>query len=137
MLLEEIMTQPVVTVTMDDSLRLIREIFSKMKFHHLLVIEHDKLVGVISDRDLLKQISPSLDTSAATLQDMAVLDRPVHQIMSRNLVTLTKDASIKTAIQTFLNKEVSCIPIVDSENRVEGIVSWKDVFRSLLTFSHS
>ncbi|NOZ11527.1 MAG: CBS domain-containing protein [Gammaproteobacteria bacterium] len=137
MRVEEIMTQPVVTVAMDDSLRLIREIFSKMKFHHLLVTEHDKLVGVISDRDLLKQISPSLDTSAATLQDLAVLDRPAHQIMSRNLVTLRRDASIKMALQAFLNKEVSCLPIVDHENRIEGIISWKDVFKSLLSLSNT
>ncbi len=137
MRVEEIMTQPVVTVTMDDSLRLIREIFSKMKFHHLLVTEHDKLVGVISDRDLLKQISPSLDTSAATLQDLAVLDRPAHQIMSRNLVTLRRDATIKMALQAFLNKEVSCLPIVDHENRIEGIISWKDVFKSLLSLSNT
>ena len=55
---ETIMTQDVVTVDMDDPLYLIQRIFQREGFHHLLVVEEDQLVGVISDRDLLPAISP-------------------------------------------------------------------------------
>ncbi len=43
---------------MDDPLYLIQRIFQREGFHHLLVVEEDQLVGVISDRDLLPAISP-------------------------------------------------------------------------------
>ncbi len=53
MKISSIMTRRVVTVEMDDSLQIISEIFENVKFHHILVVENQKLVGVISDRDLI------------------------------------------------------------------------------------
>ena len=55
----EIMSSKVVTVEMDDSLEVIRDIFRKVKFHHLIVVDGKKIVGIITDRDLLKAISPT------------------------------------------------------------------------------
>ncbi len=52
-----IMTRNVVTVEMDYSIQIIRDIFKNFEFHHLLVLENQKLVGVISDRDYLSAIS--------------------------------------------------------------------------------
>lgn len=54
MSIKSIMSTPVVTVKRDDNLGVVREIFINTKFHHLLVVENNKLYGVISDRDLLK-----------------------------------------------------------------------------------
>jgi acetoin utilization protein AcuB len=51
MLVERIMSKPVVSVTLDDTLRTVKQIFVNAKFHHLLVVENGKLYGVISDRD--------------------------------------------------------------------------------------
>jgi acetoin utilization protein AcuB len=54
--IESIMSREVVTLSMDDSLRTIREIFVNTGFHHLLVVEKDRLCGVISDRDLWRGV---------------------------------------------------------------------------------
>jgi len=59
MALGNLMTARIVTVEMDDRLEVVKEIFDTMHFHHLLVIdEHRKLSGVLSDRDLLRALSP-------------------------------------------------------------------------------
>jgi len=84
-----IMTNRVATVEMDDSLRIIHGIFCYAKFHHLLVVDNHKLVGVISDRDLLKANSPFLGTPAERPQDTARLSRKAHQIMTRDPVTVS------------------------------------------------
>ncbi len=60
--LADIMTRAVVTVHMDDTLERIREIFDDCGFHHLVVIDDARVVGVISDRDLLKHLCPSMNT---------------------------------------------------------------------------
>ena len=112
-----IMSVNVVTVEMDDSLALVKEIFHNTRFHHLLVVEHGCLCGVISDRDLLKSVSPKVDTVAATERDLASLNKKVHQVMSRKLVTLTADASFYDAVDVFVHKDISCIPIVDNKNK--------------------
>ena len=46
----DIMSKRVITVEMDDKLSTVKEIFDNLHFHHLLVIEDDKLLGVVSDR---------------------------------------------------------------------------------------
>ena len=131
MLIRDIMTKNVVTVEMDDKLLAVKEIFDNSKFHHLLVTEEGKLFGVVSDRDLLKSISPNIGTMRVTYNDMATLQKRVHQIMTRKPITLSPDASINDAIDVFNQHRISCIPIIDEEFRPVGIVSWRDIMRYL------
>lgn len=129
MRIDEIMTKKVVSVKVDDKLTHVKLLFDTHHFHHLLVVEEHKLVGILSDRDLLKAISPKIGSAAESPKDAASLNKRVHQIMSRNLVTLKANSSLLTAIQTFNNDKISCIPIIDEQMKPLGILSWRDVFR--------
>ncbi len=131
MKISQIMSNNVVTVEMDDSLGEVKKIFDSTRFHHLLVVENHTLVGVISDRDLLKSISPNIGTMAESAADEATLNKRVHQIMSRKPITLTAQADIDDAIMQFNNNDVSCIPIVNDKTEAVGIVSWRDILRNL------
>ncbi|MGL4508139.1 MAG: CBS domain-containing protein, partial [Aeromonas sobria] len=93
MLIKEIMTTRVATVSMDDRLGVIKEIFEQAHFRHLLVLEEEVLVGVISDRDLLRALSPYLDTDAEMNRDTETLNRRAHQIMSRQPITISPESS--------------------------------------------
>lgn len=128
---KQIMTKKIVTVELDDSLAMLREIFDNLKFHHLLVVESQELVGVVSDRDLLKALSPNLGTISATLKDEATLNKRVHQIMTSKLITLHPDAAISDAVKLFNTHKISCIPVVDNEFRPLGIVSWRDLLKAV------
>jgi acetoin utilization protein AcuB len=128
---EDIMTRKVATVEMDDSLSLVKRIFDQARFHHLLVTRNDELVGVISDRDLLKSVSPYIGTVSETTRDLASLNKKVHQIMSRYPVSLLLSATLADAVELFNTHRVSCIPVVNVYNHPVGIVSWRDVLRSL------
>jgi acetoin utilization protein AcuB len=98
-----LMTRKVVTVEMDDSLLQIREIFNHVKFHHLLVVYGRKLVGVISDRDLLGAIpTSSLSTLSEKERDTISLNTRAHQIMSRKLITIDVETSIEKASNLLL-----------------------------------
>ncbi len=131
--LRSIMTARVVTVEVDDTLEAVRQIFDAMKFHHLLVVDTGKtLCGVISDRDLLRALSPYVGTASENARDTATLRKRVHQIMSRKPVTLPPEASVTDAINLFLASRVSCIPIVDQHLKPVGIVSWRDVLKTLV-----
>jgi acetoin utilization protein AcuB len=131
--LRSIMTTRVVTVEVDDSLEVVKQIFDAMKFHHLLVVDTGKtLCGVISDRDLLRALSPYVGTASENARDTATLRKRVHQIMSRKPVTLPPEAAVTDAINLFLTSRVSCIPIVDPHLKPVGIVSWRDVLKTLI-----
>ena len=122
-----IMTKDVITVDMDTSLKTICAIFDEGKFHHLLVVEDDKMFGVISDRDVLKAISPFLDTLAEQARDLSTLKKRAHQIMTRKPLTITKDVELKDAARIMLRENISCLPVVSRYGEIEGIVTWKDL----------
>lgn len=132
MTVESIMTRKVVTVESDDSLKTIREIFDNVKFHHLLVVENRKLVGVISDRDLLKALSPFIGRLFERSQDAALLNKRAHQIMSRKPITVDKEFRIESAARLLMEENVSCLPVTSIEGTIEGIVTWKDIFKAYL-----
>jgi acetoin utilization protein AcuB len=130
--LRSIMTTRVVTVELDDQLEVVKQIFDSMKFRHLLVVDPGhKLCGVISDRDLLRALSPYVGTASENARDTATLRKRVHQIMTRKPITLAPEATVADAISLFLSHRVSCIPIVDKDFKPVGIVSWRDVLKSL------
>ena len=129
----DIMTQRIVTVTMDDSLHTVRERFEQFGFHHLLVLEKRKLVGVISDRDLLRNLSPFLGRAFAERpQDLATLNLRVHQIMTRKPVGAMPEMPIEAAARLMPDQDISCLPVVNDRCQPVGIVTWKDLLRAML-----
>ncbi len=125
--IETIMTRHVVTVNMDDTVGHVRELFKSVRFHHLVVMEQGRAVGVLSDRDLLKNISPFVGKVTERSQDRFTLDRHVHQIMSRRLVSCGPSATVAEAARLMLDHRVSSLPVLDDKGHCLGIVSLRDV----------
>jgi acetoin utilization protein AcuB len=132
MKLGDIMTSQVVTIGMDKKLGQVQQIFEKHKFHHLLVVEDNELVGIVSDRDLLKQLSPFLATKSERSLDLYTLDKRVHQIMTRNPIAATKETTVKEGASLLVKKNISCLPILSPEKQIIGLVTWRDILRKLI-----
>ncbi|RTR30609.1 CBS domain-containing protein [Shewanella atlantica] len=131
MKVSKLMSENIVTVEMEDRLCKVKDIFNKTNFHHLLVVDSGRLIGVISDRDLLKSLSPKIDSIAATTMDLACLNKKVHQIMTRKPISINSDATVKDAIDVFNTNRISCIPIISNEGNPVGILSWRDIMKAL------
>ncbi len=127
----DFMSRNVVCVAMDDRLSTVKEHFDRLKFHHLLVVESGKLVGVVSDRDLLKALSPKLGTLSESEKDAATLNKRVHQVMTRSPISLHPQASLQDAVNVFNTHRISCIPIVTVDGQPVGMVSWRDILKAL------
>ena len=132
----KLMSERVVTVEPDTSLKTIKELFEQVSFHHLLVEESGMLCGVISDRDLLKSLNPKVDSIAATEKDLACLNKKAHQIMSRQVIYVHVTDDIQKAIQLFNHNDISCIPVVDDDKKPVGILSWRDIIAALEKRKH-
>lgn len=129
--IDNIMSTPVTSVEMDDKLSLVNTLFEQTKFHHLVVVDNKILVGVISDRDLFKALSPTVGTAAETSADLAILNKKAHQIMSRNPVHLKQQDDISKAVIAFREHKVSCLPVVNERQVPVGILSWRDIIKAL------
>ena len=129
--LRDIMVTRVASVQLDDNLRTIRDVFDQARFHHLMVLDNHVLKGVISDRDLLKNVSPFVETGAEDTRALSTLDRRAHQIMSREPITASPEMTIHEAARLLVQRDISCLPIVDDSGLV-GVVTWKDLLRAEL-----
>jgi len=124
----DIMTSHVVTVQMDESVWKVRDLFEKHSFHHLVVLEGEAVKGVISDRDLLKNLSPFIgNPHMERPEDERLLSRKAHQIMARNPVTVQTSTQVDEAAQTMLNECVSCLPVLSRDGFLLGIITWRDL----------
>ncbi len=129
MTLETIMTRHVVSVRMDDELHTIRDLFNKYRFHHVLVMDKCRVVGVVSDRDLLKNTSPFIGKLAERTMDLQCLHRKAHQIMNRSLVSGAPEMPIADAALLMINNRISCLPVINSDGACVGIVTMRDLLR--------
>ncbi|MBD3670137.1 MAG: CBS domain-containing protein [Gammaproteobacteria bacterium] len=132
MKITEIMTRDIVVVGVNENLAMVKRLFTSDKFHHLLVVDKENIVGVISDRDLLKAISPFIGTHIEHIRDTETLNQKVTRIMSRPPIVLEQGASVMDAVSLFNLHAISCIPIIDDEEKPVGIVTWRDIFRAVL-----
>ena len=131
MIVDSLMTTRVVTVHLDDKLTKLQEIFINTRVHHVLVAENGRLRGVITDRDFFKAVSPYIGTPAETTHDTATINKKAHQVMSRNPVTIKAGSNIREAVSLIYQHGVTCLPILNDEDKIAGILTWRDVFRGL------
>lgn len=126
--IRDFMTSPVSTISMDDSIMSAKALFDRRRFHHAVVLEHRRAVGVVSDRDILKVISPFVGNEMMERpQDAETLKKHVHQIMTRALVTIGQDETAAAAAKKMLRERVSCLPVVDGRGAPLGIVTLRDI----------
>ena len=129
MTVTDIMTTEVITIGLDDTLGEMQEIFEKKRFHHLLVLEEEELLGIISDRDVFREISPYINTLAENARALETLKKKAHQIMSRNPITVGIDVQIEDAVHILLENDISCLPVISTAKDIEGILTWKDILK--------
>lgn len=123
MLVEQIMQRAMVTVarvaTLADALSLLRT----RGIRHLLVVEDDRLVGIVSDRDL-KRPTPA-DT--AELGDR-LARVTVSEIMTRPVLTVPPRSTVEDAARLLVREKISALPVTLGD-RLLGIVTETDVLR--------
>jgi len=122
-----IMTRKVVTISPDDTAADVKRMLESRRLHHLVVVGHGRVMGLVSDRDLSKCLSPFIGRRSEREQDASSLNRKVHQIMTRHVPTCRETNSIAAAGQLLLDKDVLCLPVVDAEDRCVGIVTSHDL----------
>lgn len=131
MTVKDLMTRDVVTVEPGESLSALRELFDREKFHHVLVVEDGRLVGVISDRDVLQAVSPFLNTFGEQDRGLNTLAQKMQELIRRAPVTITGDTRIEEAAALMLEEDASCLPVLSAAGELEGVVTSRDLLRHL------
>lgn len=132
MKIENLMNTALITLSLDSTLSKAKEIFEIKKIHHIIITDDDgMLAGIITDRDLYKNLSPTVGTSKETYRDTSLMRKKLHQIMKRELITAQAHQTLNEAVVLFYDKHISCLPVVNKKNEPIGIITWRDILKVL------
>ena len=133
MSLASIMTKKVRVTTEDATLASLRTLFSEARFQHVPVIDSmHRLVGIVSVKDYFKALSPVIDSASDNTIDLYMQSRKVRQVMTSPVISVSQDIGILQAAALLVERNISCLPVVDNQQRLIGIVSWKDIMRRIV-----
>jgi len=130
LVLARVMTKDVVCINMDFTVGKAIELCSEKKIRHLPVLdENNRVAGIVTDRDLRYFVSPRLGTISENTSDRESLSRHVHQIMVRKVICVTVGMTLPEAAQLMMANRIGCLPVVDIDRRVMGIITTNDLLR--------
>lgn len=133
MLVKDIMTSDVVTVGEDQSMLEAREILRGKNLVSLPVTDDLKRIRGIITVDDIGKASPSDSSTLSRYEANYLLGRlKVKDVMRRTVVTVDADDTIEFVAYKLYKYRVNALPAVNNENRLCGIVSRSDIFRSIV-----
>lgn len=128
--LKAIMQQNVIRADMDATLGEAMTICFQHRIRHLPVLSSEgKLAGLVTDRDLRFYISHRLGTIMENTSDRETLHHHLHVIMLRRVITGRPEMAVTEAARLMLDNHVGCLPVVDEQHHVLGIVTTSDFLR--------
>jgi acetoin utilization protein AcuB len=128
MLVGKRMTRNPKTVSPDDPLSLAAGILREHRFHHLPVVEGDRLVGILSDTDLRNASFAAIPAEGGGGQPG---DRPVREAMRTEVWSVTPEDSVEDALLILTREKFGALPVL-SGDRLVGIITRADLLNAFV-----
>ena len=127
MLVQHWMTRDVVTVEADTPFLEARLILKDKRIRHLPVVDHGKLIGVVTDRDL-KQAAPSGATTLDIYElNYLLLKMSVRDLIKQPPITVKPTNSVEKAALLMHDHKIGCLPVVDGAGTLVGMITETDL----------
>jgi CBS domain-containing protein len=128
-LVRDIMPRKMVTVSESDRLSTVEDIMTLGRVRHMPVVHGGKLVGVVSERDLLRSSLSNL-TEFGTEERRAFLHVvEIGRVMSTPAITIAPRNTVEEAARVMAEKKIGCLPVVDEDDMLLGLITETDVLR--------
>jgi CBS domain-containing protein len=118
MKVSQYMSRSVITVTPQTEFHRAFDLMRSRRIHHLPVVEGERVVGIVAERDLL--------LAAANFGSAEV---PVAEIMKGSPVCVAEDAELKQAARLLVVKHIGSLPVLDARKALVGIITETDIFK--------
>jgi CBS domain-containing protein len=116
MKIKEIMSKAVV-VDKDISVKEAAKIMSEKDIGSLIAIKGDKIMGIITEKDVMKSTARSAN------------DRKISSVMSAEVYTISEDANIEEAAELMSERKVKHLPVLDEDEKLIGIITSTDLIK--------
>lgn len=126
------MTKNPMTVTADTKVDEVAHLMKKHNFRRLPVVDDGKLVGFLSDSDLMR-VAPSPATTLSRYEINSLLAKIcVRDIMKKDVVSVNIDATIEEAALIMYKNKIGGMPVVSNMGAVVGVITETDIFKTFV-----
>ena len=132
-----IATRDVVSIPPTKSIKDTAKVMMEHEFRRLPIADpgSGKVLGIVTVMDILDFFGGGKKYNIIEKKYennfLAAINEPIREIMTRDVITLSKKASIAETIDTMLSNQLGAIPLVDGEDKLVGIVTERDIALSL------
>jgi len=135
MFVSKTMTRKVITISPDADLFEAQDRMAKNNIRHLpVVIEDNKLVGIVTDRDIRSTMPSSLFKELeCTLEEKnSICQLKVKDIMTPDPMSISLLDTIQDAMLLIQGERIGALPVVDEDGKLKGIISIRDLLRAFI-----
>ena len=130
-LAKQIMTSPVVTLAPTADLSEAWAMVKHKRFRHIPIISmKGKLVGLLSDRDLLRKTIDFMNSSETSLSQTPHI--PIQEIMVTNVLSASPETEIRAIARILFEERIGSMPIVDENETLVGVLTRSDILRTVV-----
>jgi acetoin utilization protein AcuB len=123
------MTREVITISPDTSLHEAHRLMTEKRIRRLPVVDRNKVVGMVTLGDVRSAEPSTASTLSVWEMNNLLAKLKVAEIMTREPVTISQEATISTVAEIMLEKKFSGLPVVDEQGKLVGIITESDIFR--------
>ena len=130
--LTNLMVTDITTVQVGQPVSHVRQLFAKNSFHHIPVLDGERLVGMVSSLDIVKLTFEAYETDDRTMD--AVLDQTfkLEDVMTKDLVTVSHKDTVRRAVNLLADGTFHSLPVVGENETLKGIVTSTDLIKYLM-----
>ena len=117
----DVMTRKTVTLSPHHGFAEAVSLMADRHFRHIVVVDTGgKILGVISDRDILRTLARTANWQT----------KDVSQIMTRDPFTVKRETPLVVAVAKIVSKRINCLPVLDDDGKVCGILTSTDLLKA-------
>ena len=132
MCVREIMTSPAIVVSPETTLPVANTLMKENRIRHLPVVDNGRLVGIVSRGDLREASTTAAVNTDSFEFNFMLTKLTVGKLMTRKVLTVTQDAPIVHAAELMTEHKIACLPVVETDGSVVGIVTGSDLLKMLV-----
>jgi len=130
MRVRDLMQENVRTVDLSARLDVVDKLMREEVIRHLPVLDDGKVVGLVTQRDLLRAGLTPVLAGGPVLEQEWLAELPARDVMTRTVVKAHPDADLADAVTMMVRERIGCLPVVEGE-RLVGMLTDTDCLRHL------
>ena len=125
----QLMNSKLLTLHPKDSIQRADDIFDMYAIHHIPIIVDKRLMGLISQGDILAFKKASSQINNQIPINVSIVGIRVEDVMTVHLITAQADTTLERILELMVDNRINALPIVDDEKTLLGLVTSYDIMK--------